>query len=119
MVRETRRAVTELGMAGVALFVGPTVQPPDKACFEGLYRVCEELGAAVWVHPCRPQFYSDYDAYKVRRNRERSTAARPGLVALLDRVIVCSSRVSGRLRENGPRNEGVVLSIVDQAGSSI
>lgn len=52
-------------MAGVALFVGPTAKPPDMACFEGLYRTCEELGAAVWVHPCRPQSYADYDAYKV------------------------------------------------------
>lgn len=52
-------------MAGVALFVGPTAKPPDMACFEGLYRTCEELGAAVWVHPCRPQSYADYDTYKV------------------------------------------------------
>ena len=65
MVQETTRAVKELGMAGVALFVGPTAKPPDMACFEGLYRTCEELGAAVWVHPCRPQSYADYDAYKV------------------------------------------------------
>lgn len=65
MIQETTRAVKELGMAGVALFVGPTAKPPDMACFEGLYRTCEELGAAVWVHPCRPQSYADYDAYKV------------------------------------------------------
>ncbi|CAN0255716.1 unnamed protein product [Scytosiphon promiscuus] len=64
MVQETIRAVEELGMAGVALFVGPTAKPPDMACFEGLYRTCEKLGAAVWVHPCRPQSYADYDAYK-------------------------------------------------------
>lgn len=66
-------------MAGVALFVGPTAKPPDMACFEGLYRTCEELGAAVWVHPCRPQSYADYDAYKVlcrasARIRERVAA---------------------------------------------
>ena len=67
MISETTRAVKELSMAGVALFVGPTAKPPDMACFEGLYRTCEELGAAVWVHPCRPQSYADYDAYKVCR----------------------------------------------------
>lgn len=65
MVREATRAVTELGMAGVVLFVGPTAKPPDMPLFEGLYRVCEELNATVWLHPCRPQSYSDYDAYKV------------------------------------------------------
>lgn len=65
MVQETTRAVKELGMAGVALFVGPTAKPPDAPCFEGLYRVCEELGVTVWMHPCRPQSYADYDAYKV------------------------------------------------------
>ena len=65
-MQETTRAVKELGMAGVALFVGPTAKPPDMACFEGLYRTCEELGATVWVHPCRPQSYADYDAYKVQ-----------------------------------------------------
>lgn len=66
MVQETIRAVKELGMAGVALFVGPTAKPPDMACFEGLYRTCKELDVAIWVHPCRPQSYADYDAYKVR-----------------------------------------------------
>lgn len=65
MVQETKRAVTELGMAGVALFVGPTAKPPDLPCFEGLYRTCQELDATIWVHPCRPQSYADYDAYKV------------------------------------------------------
>ncbi|CAB1120000.1 unnamed protein product [Ectocarpus sp. CCAP 1310/34] len=64
MIQETTRAVKELGMAGVALFVGPTAKPPDMTCFEGLYRTCEELGAVVWMHPCRPQSYADYDAYK-------------------------------------------------------
>lgn len=71
MVQETTRAVKELGMAGVALFVGPTAKPPDAPCFEGLYRVCEELGVAVWMHPCRPQSYADYDAYKVLARQER------------------------------------------------
>lgn len=78
MVRETTRAVKELGMAGVALFVGPTAKPPDMPCFEGLYRTCEELGAAIWVHPCRPQSYSDYDAYKVNRVAEK-TGLMPGV----------------------------------------
>eukprot|EP00903_Cladosiphon_okamuranus_P006883 g6703.t1 len=64
MILETTRAVQELGMAGVALFVGPTAKPPDMACFEGLYRTCAELGAAVWMHPCRPQSYADYETYK-------------------------------------------------------
>ena len=65
MLEEARRAIQELGMAGVALFVGPTVKPPDMPFFEGLYRLCEEMDAIIWMHPCRPQFYADYDAYKV------------------------------------------------------
>ncbi|CAM9996423.1 unnamed protein product [Ascophyllum nodosum] len=71
MVEETKRAVQELGMAGVALFVGPTAKPPDAPCFDGLYRVCEELDAAIWMHPCRPQSYADYDAYKGKGSKHQ------------------------------------------------
>ena len=86
MVQETTRAVKELGMAGVALFVGPTAKPPDMACFERLYRTCEELGAAVWIHPCRPQSYADYDAYKV-----------PSSSAVVSRLNSFWGRGAGRL----------------------
>lgn len=65
MLEEAKRAIQELGMAGVVLFVGPTAKPPDMPFFDGLYRLCEEMGAIIWMHPCRPQFYADYDAYKV------------------------------------------------------
>ncbi|KAG5185571.1 hypothetical protein JKP88DRAFT_311755 [Tribonema minus] len=64
MVDETRRAVLELGLAGVALFCGPTVKPLDDPSFELLYSTCQELDVAVWIHPCRPQNYADYDQYQ-------------------------------------------------------
>ncbi|CAM9765101.1 unnamed protein product [Phaeothamnion confervicola] len=64
MAAETERAVTQLGLAGVALFVGPTVKPPDHPDFDSLWAVCAATGAPVWLHPCRPQSYPDYEAYR-------------------------------------------------------
>jgi uncharacterized protein len=64
MVAEAQRAVLELGLAGIALFCGPTVKPLDHPDFEALYAVCESMGAPIWMHPCRPQNYADYDLYQ-------------------------------------------------------
>ncbi|CAM9201755.1 unnamed protein product [Discosporangium mesarthrocarpum] len=66
MVEEATRALVDLGLEGVAVFVGPTAKPPDDPSFEGLYRVCHERGAPIWLHPNRPQVYADYDAYKAK-----------------------------------------------------
>jgi uncharacterized protein len=63
-VAEAQRAVLELGLAGIALFCGPTVKPLDHPDFEALYAVCESMGAPIWMHPCRPQNYADYDQYQ-------------------------------------------------------
>jgi predicted TIM-barrel fold metal-dependent hydrolase len=66
MVAELDRSVLRLGLSGVALFCGPTVKPLDDPSFEPLYRRCAELSAPIWVHPCRPQSYADYEAYASR-----------------------------------------------------
>ncbi|CAM9462973.1 unnamed protein product [Chrysoparadoxa australica] len=63
MVAEAKRAVRELNLNGIALFCGPTVKPLDDPSFDPLYQACEEMDVPIWVHPCRPQQYADYDAY--------------------------------------------------------
>ncbi|CAM9332895.1 unnamed protein product [Choristocarpus tenellus] len=71
MVEEATRSLVELGLVGVVLYFGPTSKPPDHPSFEGLYRICEGLGAPIWLHPNRPQAYSDYDAYKGEGSRHQ------------------------------------------------
>ncbi|KAM3567738.1 hypothetical protein VYU27_010123, partial [Nannochloropsis oceanica] len=57
-------AVDVCGLDGVALFVGPLSAPLDHPGFEPLWKQCQEQGLPVWVHPNRPQFYPDYEAYR-------------------------------------------------------
>ncbi|CAM9192980.1 unnamed protein product, partial [Heterosigma akashiwo] len=64
MMAEVEFALSELGMAGLALFCGPTVRPLDDPFFEPLWAAAAAAGAPVWLHPCRPQFVPDYDAYR-------------------------------------------------------
>ena len=55
-------AINNLGLSGVAVFVGPNSVPPDNEMFEPLYAACEKNGTPIWLHPNRPQFMSDYRA---------------------------------------------------------
>mmetsp|Transcript_33622 Transcript_33622/g.42916 ORF Transcript_33622/g.42916 Transcript_33622/m.42916 type:complete len:345 (+) Transcript_33622:96-1130(+) len=64
MMQEANYALKYLQMDGIALFCGPTVKPLDDPQFEPLWQLAEELKKPVWLHPCRPQFVPDYDAYK-------------------------------------------------------
>lgn len=64
LMEEYRYATQELGLVGTVLFVGPAATPPDDKCFESLYRESEQNQTPIWLHPCRPQSYADYDCYK-------------------------------------------------------
>ncbi|EWM27829.1 amidohydrolase 2 [Nannochloropsis gaditana] len=59
-----KHAVETCSLDGVALFVGPLSSPLDHPGFEALWKRCEEDGVPVWLHPNRPQFYPDYEAYR-------------------------------------------------------
>ena len=51
---ELRRAVTTLGMRGAALFSNINGVALADARFEPLYRVADELGAVLFIHPTAP-----------------------------------------------------------------
>lgn len=60
LLAEAERALSQLDVAGFALFVGPTVPPIDDPRFEGLFAMAARVGAPIWLHPCRPHTYPDY-----------------------------------------------------------
>jgi uncharacterized protein len=63
MEQELIYALDELGLAGGALFVGPTVRPLDDERFEPLFALAAARDAPLWLHPCRPQQVADYETY--------------------------------------------------------
>lgn len=48
---ETRRAVRELGLAGIEIGTGSGTHDLDDPVFEPLWTLCEELDALVFIHP--------------------------------------------------------------------
>ena len=60
MAGELERAVEELGFAGGAIFLGPTVKRVDHPDYEALYQRAVALDVPLWLHPCRPPTYPDY-----------------------------------------------------------
>jgi aminocarboxymuconate-semialdehyde decarboxylase len=50
---EAIRAVTDLGALGVQLKADAVNLPLHEPRYEPLFTALEELGAAVWLHPCR------------------------------------------------------------------
>jgi len=66
MMAEAIYALQDLSMDGLALFCGPTVKPLDDPIFDPLWNLAEALDKPIWLHPCRPQFIADYEAYSQR-----------------------------------------------------
>ncbi|MFL6797910.1 MAG: amidohydrolase family protein [Xanthobacteraceae bacterium] len=61
-VREARRAVKELGAAGVQIFTNVAGRPLDEAAFEPIFAVMAELDQPIWLHPARTSAMTDYPA---------------------------------------------------------
>lgn len=59
---EAIRAVTELGALGVQLEADPVNTPLHDAPYEPLFAAMAQLGAGVWLHPCRPQGAPEFPA---------------------------------------------------------
>ena len=60
MVAEARRAVTELGAAGVQIFSNVLGKPLDAPEFAPLFELMAELDRPLWLHPVRNASFSDY-----------------------------------------------------------
>lgn len=51
-------------LKGFSLFVGPTALPLDHPAFDPIFAKAHETGLPIWIHPNRPQFFADYEAYR-------------------------------------------------------
>src|SRR5688572_9413704 len=59
-VRETDRAIGDLGALGVQIFTNANDLPLDDPRFEPLFARMAELDRAIWVHPARTARFPDY-----------------------------------------------------------
>ncbi|HSM42285.1 MAG TPA: amidohydrolase family protein, partial [Afifellaceae bacterium] len=60
MVEESRRAVEELGAAGMQIFTNVSGKPLDLPEFEPFFDYMSASGKPVWLHPARGQNFPDY-----------------------------------------------------------
>jgi aminocarboxymuconate-semialdehyde decarboxylase len=66
-VREARRAVKELGAAGIQIFTNIAGRPLDDPAFEPIFTTMAELDQPVWLHPARTASMPDYPAEQKSR----------------------------------------------------
>jgi aminocarboxymuconate-semialdehyde decarboxylase len=66
-VKEARRAVTELGAAGIQIFTNIAGRPLDDPAFEPVFAAMAELDRPIWLHPARTADMTDYVAEKKSR----------------------------------------------------
>jgi uncharacterized protein len=60
MVTESKRAVEELGAAGMQIFTNVAGKPLDLAEFEPFFEYMSSVGKPVWLHPARGENMADY-----------------------------------------------------------
>ena len=66
-VKEARRAVKDLGAAGIQIFTNIAGMPLDDGAFEPIFATMAELDQPIWLHPARTADMSDYAAEKKSR----------------------------------------------------
>src|SRR3954469_9249191 len=59
-VRETERAITELGALGVQIYTNTRGKPLDRPEFEPFFAAMNRLGKPIWMHPSRGAHPPDY-----------------------------------------------------------
>ena len=66
-VEEAKRAVNQLGAAGVQIFSPLAGRPLDEPVFEPLYAAMAQLDRPIWLHPARTTAMPDYAAEQKSR----------------------------------------------------
>jgi aminocarboxymuconate-semialdehyde decarboxylase len=66
-VEEAKRAVTDLGAAGVQIFSPLAGRPLDEPVFEPLFAAMAKLDRPIWLHPARTAALTDYPAEQKSR----------------------------------------------------
>jgi predicted TIM-barrel fold metal-dependent hydrolase len=66
-VEEAKRAINQLGAAGVQIFSPLAGRPLDEPVFEPLYAAMAQLDRPIWLHPARTAAMPDYAAEQKSR----------------------------------------------------
>ena len=66
-VEEAKRAVNQLGAAGVQIFTPLAGHPLDEPAFEPLFAAMAQLDRPIWLHPARTAAMPDYPAEQKSR----------------------------------------------------
>jgi len=61
VVEECRRAIEDLGAAGMQIFTNINGKPVDLPEFEPFFEYMAKAGKPIWLHPARTQEFSDYE----------------------------------------------------------
>ena len=59
-MRETTRAINELGACGAQIFTNVDGKPLDRPEFRPFFAAMEKLDKPIWVHPSRSANFPDY-----------------------------------------------------------
>jgi len=59
-LKETDRAIKELGFKGVQIYTPTNDRPPDLPVFMPLYEKMAQYDLPIWIHPCRGRNTPDY-----------------------------------------------------------
>ena len=65
--REAKRAINDLGAAGVQIFSPLAGRPLDEPAFEPLFAAMAQLDRPIWLHPARTAAMPDYAAEQKSR----------------------------------------------------
>lgn len=76
-LRETERAVKDLGALGVEIGTNVHGIPMDDPRFEPFYAKMAELDETIWVHPTRPGSFADYSTESSTKYRLNVTFGWP------------------------------------------
>jgi len=60
VVEECRRAIEDLGAAGMQIFTNINGKPVDLPEFEPFFEYMAKAGKPIWLHPARTQEFADY-----------------------------------------------------------
>jgi aminocarboxymuconate-semialdehyde decarboxylase len=66
-VEEAKRAINQLGAAGVQIFTPLAGRPLDEPVFEPLFAAMAKLDRPIWLHPARSATMTDYPAEQKSR----------------------------------------------------
>jgi aminocarboxymuconate-semialdehyde decarboxylase len=66
-IAEARRAVNDLGAAGIQIFTSVAGRPLDDPEFEPLFAALAEMDRPIWLHPVRTAALTDYLSEKKSR----------------------------------------------------